>query len=48
VRAADLIYVFDAGRIVESGNWNDLMARKSRLFSLAEAQSLGQIGLLRR
>jgi ABC-type multidrug transport system fused ATPase/permease subunit len=41
VRAADSIYVFDTGRIVEFGNWNDLMARKSRLFSLAAAQSVG-------
>jgi ATP-binding cassette subfamily C protein len=41
VRTADSIYVFEAGRVVESGNWNELMARKSRLFSLAEAQSLG-------
>ncbi len=41
VRTADSICVFEAGRIVEVGNWNELMSRKSRLYSLAEAQSLG-------
>jgi len=41
VRTADSIYVFEAGHVVETGNWNELMARKSRLFSLAAAQSLG-------
>jgi ATP-binding cassette subfamily C protein len=40
VRAADCICVFDAGRLVESGTWNELMARRTRLFSLAEAQSV--------
>jgi ABC-type multidrug transport system fused ATPase/permease subunit len=39
VRSADSIYVIEAGRVVETGNWNELMARKARLFSLAEAQS---------
>lgn len=42
VRTADLICVFEGGRIVESGTWNELMARKSRLYDLAGAQSLGQ------
>lgn len=41
VRTADTIYVFEAGRVAETGSWNELMARKSRLHSLAEAQSLG-------
>ncbi len=41
VRSADRICVFEAGRIVESGTWDDLMARKSRLYALAEAQSRG-------
>jgi len=39
VRAADSICVLEAGRIVESGNWNELMARKSRLYALAEADA---------
>jgi ATP-binding cassette subfamily B protein len=40
VRAADSICVMDGGRIVESGTWNELMARRTRLYSLAEAQSV--------
>jgi ABC-type multidrug transport system fused ATPase/permease subunit len=38
-RTADMICVFEAGRIVEFGSWNELMARKKRLYALAEAQS---------
>ena len=38
-RAADTICVFEAGRIVETGTWNELMARRSGLYALAEAQS---------
>jgi ATP-binding cassette subfamily C protein len=40
VRTADSIYVLEAGRVVESGSWNELMARRTRLYALAEAQSL--------
>jgi ATP-binding cassette subfamily C protein len=40
VRTADNICVLDAGHVVEAGTWNELMARRSRLFALAEAQSL--------
>jgi ABC-type multidrug transport system fused ATPase/permease subunit len=39
-RSADVICVFENGRVVESGAWNELMARKKRLYTLAEAQSL--------
>jgi ABC-type multidrug transport system fused ATPase/permease subunit len=39
-RAADNICVFEAGRIVEAGSWNELMARRRRLYALVEAQSL--------
>ncbi len=39
-RSADVVCVIENGRIVESGNWNELMARKKRLYALAEAQSL--------
>jgi ATP-binding cassette subfamily C protein len=42
VRTADAIYVLEAGRVAESGTWNELMARRSRLFALAEAQSLSE------
>jgi ABC-type multidrug transport system fused ATPase/permease subunit len=39
-RSADIVCVFEAGRIVEAGSWNELIARKKRLYALAEAQSL--------
>ena len=38
-RAADTICVFEAGRIVEAGPWNELMARRTRLYALAASQS---------
>jgi ATP-binding cassette subfamily C protein len=41
-RSADVVCVFENGRIVESGGWNELMARKKRLYTLAEAQSLAK------
>jgi ABC-type multidrug transport system fused ATPase/permease subunit len=37
-RIADVIFVFEGGRIVEAGSWNELMSRKKRLYALAEAQ----------
>jgi ATP-binding cassette subfamily C protein len=39
VRAADCICVIEAGRVVETGTWGELMARRTRLYALAEAQS---------
>jgi ATP-binding cassette, subfamily C, bacterial len=39
VRSADSIYVIEAGRVVESGTWNELMTRQTRLYALAEARS---------
>lgn len=39
-RTADTVCVFEAGQIVEAGSWNELMARKKRLYALAEAQWL--------
>jgi ATP-binding cassette subfamily C protein len=41
-RTADLICVFEAGRIAESGSWNELIARKKRLYALVEAQSFSE------
>jgi ABC-type multidrug transport system fused ATPase/permease subunit len=41
-RIADIICVFEAGRMVEAGSWNELMARKKRLYALAEAQSIAE------
>ena len=40
VRSADTICVFDEGRIAETGNWDELMARKTLLRALADSQSL--------
>jgi ABC-type multidrug transport system fused ATPase/permease subunit len=39
-RGADVVCVFENGRLVESGAWTELMARKKRLYALAQAQSL--------
>lgn len=41
VQAADAICVIERGRVVETGTWNELMARRTRLHALAEAQSSG-------
>jgi ATP-binding cassette subfamily C protein len=38
VRNADLICVLEAGRIVEAGSWNELIAGRSRLHALLESQ----------
>jgi ATP-binding cassette subfamily C protein len=40
VRTADMIYVFEGGRIAESATWDDLMRRGTRFFALAQAQGL--------
>ena len=39
-RSADIVCVFENGRVAKSGSWNELMARKKRLHALAQAQSL--------
>jgi len=41
IQKADMIYVFDAGRIVENGTHSELLARKGRYFELVNLQSLG-------
>ena len=40
IQKADMIYVFDAGRVVESGTHNELLGRKGRYFELVNMQSL--------
>ena len=40
VRTADRICVFEQGRVVETGTWPELMARRARLYALASAQAL--------
>lgn len=41
VRDADRIYVFDQGRVVESGSFEDLMAAQGLFFRLVRRQSSG-------
>jgi ABC-type multidrug transport system fused ATPase/permease subunit len=43
VSPADSIYVLEAGHIVESGTWDELMARRGRLYTLAIAQDLARV-----
>jgi len=41
IQHADMIYVFDAGRIVESGSHDELMGKKGRYWELVKLQELG-------
>jgi ABC-type multidrug transport system fused ATPase/permease subunit len=42
IRHADVIHVIDGGRLVESGTWDDLSARRSgRFHEMWQAQGLG-------
>lgn len=41
IQHADVIYVFDAGKIVEKGRHDELVARKGVYFELARLQSMG-------
>ena len=42
IQKADVIYVFDQGRIVESGDHNELMQKGGRYSELVNLQSLGR------
>lgn len=42
IQKADIIYVFDQGRIVESGTHTELLRNKGRYFELVNLQSLGR------
>ena len=42
IQKADIIYVFDQGRIVESGNHQELIRNKGRYYELVNLQSLGK------
>ena len=43
IQHADMIYVFDAGRIVESGTHQNLLGKKGKYFELVNLQSLGKM-----
>ncbi|KAI9741838.1 MAG: GTPase-activating protein [Cirrosporium novae-zelandiae] len=43
IQKADIIYVFDQGRIVEQGTHNELMRKKGRYSELVNLQSLGKV-----
>ena len=43
IRDADVIFVMDEGRLVESGRWVDLLEREGRLAKLARAQGVNQL-----
>jgi ABC-type multidrug transport system fused ATPase/permease subunit len=44
VKNADLIYVLERGKLVESGSWTELLATKGRFSELVEMQTLGAAG----
>jgi ATP-binding cassette subfamily B (MDR/TAP) protein 1 len=44
IQKADIIYVFDQGKIVESGTHTELLRNKGRYFELVNLQSLGRAG----
>jgi ATP-binding cassette subfamily B (MDR/TAP) protein 1 len=41
IQHADVIYVFDAGKIVEKGRHDELVERKGVYFELAKLQAIG-------
>jgi len=43
IQRADVIYVFDQGRVVESGTHGELVERGGRYFELVSLQSLGKV-----
>ena len=50
VRQADMIYVLEAGRVVETGNWDQLMARtggRFRALCLAQGSTVRRLALRR-
>jgi ABC-type multidrug transport system fused ATPase/permease subunit len=39
VQTADMIYLMDAGRVVECGTWRELISNRSQFHDLVEMQS---------
>lgn len=44
IQKADMIYVFDQGKIVEHGTHNELLRVRGKYFELVSLQSLGKMG----
>ena len=44
IQKADMIYVFDGGRVVEHGTHGELVSRRGKYFELVNLQSLGKMG----
>jgi len=44
IQKADVIYVIDAGRVVEQGNHSELIAKRGRYAELVTLQSLEKAG----
>ena len=44
IQKADMIYVFDQGRIIESGRHAELLRRKGKYSELVSLQSLAKMG----
>ena len=44
IQKADMIYVFDQGRIVENGTHNELLKLRGKYYELVNLQSLGKMG----
>ena len=42
IQKADIIYVFDQGRIVEFGTHKELLSNRGRYYELVSLQSLGE------
>lgn len=44
IQKADMIYVIDQGRVIESGTHRELLRTKGKYFELVNMQSLGKMG----
>ena len=44
IQKADVIYVFDGGRVVESGTHGELVGKRGKYWELVSLQSLGKMG----